>query len=141
MTTNSIFIDTAGWASFFIASETHHSQAVQHLQTAHRQQQPLITSNYIIAELIALLHSPLRTPRPQIFKIIDTIKTSSYIQTIHIDAETDLSAWNLCKNRPDKAWSLVDCTSFILMENLELRNALTSDHHFEQAGFVCLLRS
>jgi uncharacterized protein len=136
-----MLIDTAGWASLFIANEPYHPQASQYFQIARQQQQQLITSNYIIAELVALLHSPLRRPRPQIFEIIDAIKTASYVQTIHIDAEVDLAAWNFCKSRPDKTWSLVDCTSFILMQKLGIHEALTSDRHFEQAGFTRLLKS
>ncbi|NJM74407.1 MAG: type II toxin-antitoxin system VapC family toxin [Acaryochloridaceae cyanobacterium RU_4_10] len=137
---NSMFIDTAGWASLFISNEPYHLQAAQYLQTARQQQQTLLTSNYIITELVALLHSPLRRPRPQIFEIVDTIKATPYVKIVHIDTATDLAAWNLCKSRLDKTWSLVDCTSFILMQQFNIRDVLTSDHHFEQAGFTRLLK-
>ena len=42
--------------------------------------------------------------------------------------------------RPDKGYSLVDCISMNLMEELGIREALTGDHHFEQEGFVALMR-
>lgn len=35
--------------------------------------------------------------------------------------------------------NLVDCSSFIIMEQQKLNQALTNDHHFEQAGFIKLL--
>ena len=41
--------------------------------------------------------------------------------------------------RPDKEWSLTDCISFEVMAELGLTEALTADHHFEQAGFRALL--
>ena len=47
---------------------------------------------------------------------------------------------NLYARRRDKEWSLTDCTSFIIMEDEGIREALTADHHFEQAGFTALLR-
>ena len=48
-------------------------------------------------------------------------------------------AVQLYLNRPDKDWGLTDCTSFILMNHLGIREALTADAHFQQAGFDCLL--
>jgi predicted nucleic acid-binding protein len=41
--------------------------------------------------------------------------------------------------RADKSWSLTDCISFAVMEARGIRQALTADHHFTQAGFVALL--
>jgi predicted nucleic acid-binding protein len=45
----------------------------------------------------------------------------------------------LFAKRPDKEWSLTDCISFIVMQEYELTDAVTADHHFEQAGFRILL--
>ncbi len=42
--------------------------------------------------------------------------------------------------RTDKDWSLTDCISFIVMQETGMTDALTADHHFEQAGFVALPR-
>ena len=45
----------------------------------------------------------------------------------------------LYRERPDKAWSLTDCISFVAMADEGLTESLTGDHHFEQAGFTALL--
>ena len=42
--------------------------------------------------------------------------------------------------RPDKAWSLTDCISFVVMREHGMNEALTGDRHFEQAGFIALLK-
>lgn len=101
----------------------------------------MVTSNYIVLELIALLNSPLRVPRPQIFQYIDAIQSAPYLQLVRVNQQIENAAWELLKQRLDKNWSLVDATSFIIMQQLEITNALTSDHHFDQAGFVRLLKS
>jgi len=44
------------------------------------------------------------------------------------------------QRRPDKNWSLTDCISFVVMQDHGITEALTGDHHFEQAGFVALLK-
>jgi len=46
----------------------------------------------------------------------------------------------LYNDRPDKDWSLTDCISFVVMDQHSLTDALTGDHHFEQAGFGVLLK-
>ncbi len=46
----------------------------------------------------------------------------------------------LYNNRTDKEWSLTDCVSFVAMKRESINEALTGDHHFEQAGFVALLK-
>jgi predicted nucleic acid-binding protein len=42
--------------------------------------------------------------------------------------------------RNDKNWGIVDCISFIVMEERRITEALTTDIHFQQAGFRALLR-
>ncbi len=46
----------------------------------------------------------------------------------------------LFTQRPDKDWSLTDCTSYVVMKEQDIEDALTTDHHFEQAGFTVLLK-
>lgn len=136
----SLFVDTSGWASVFDSRQAEHQRAIALFKQFHQQQVRIVTTNYVLAELVALLDSPLKISRPQIFQIIDTIKTTSYLEAIHIDADIDRAAWELCKSRPDKAWSLVDCSSFVVMQQLNIQQALTGDRHFEQAGFIRLLK-
>jgi len=137
---NQIFIDTSGWANLFIATESYHDQAKQWFSQSRQQHDQLITSNYVITELVALFHSPLRVPRSQLFQYIEAITTASYTNVIHIDSTIHDEAWQLLKNRSDKNWSLVDATSFVIMKKWKLSEALTTDHHFEQAGFIKILQ-
>lgn len=70
------------------------------------------------------------------------------LELLSCDAQTTVvpsstSLWRrglvLFAERSDKEWSLTDCISFVVMHEFELTEALTADHHFEQAGFVALL--
>lgn len=123
---SNLFADTSGWSCLLVEAEPQHGLATQCFARARLQGRSLVTTNYIIAELVALLHRPLRVPRSKLFQIVDTIKSASYVQIIHLDEATDAAAWNLCKNRPDKSWSLVDCASFVVMEQIGLQEAGTA---------------
>ena len=135
-----LFVDTSGWANLIDVSQPFHSLSVKIYQNARSQKHKIITTSYIITELIALLSSPLRIPRPKVIAFIQSLKTSPYVEVIHISKEIDTKAWELLMQRQDKEWSLVDCSSFIVMQESKITESLTSDHHFEQAGFICLLK-
>ena len=135
-----VFIDTAGWAVLFVRTEPQHAQASALFRQWKRQGRRLVTTNYILAELVSLFISPLCVPRPAQFRYIDTIKAAPYVEIVHVGPALDAAGWALLKSRPDKEWSLVDAASFIVMQERGIIEALTTDHHFEQAGFMRLLK-
>ena len=135
-----IFADTAGWGHLVDISQPYHALAATIYHTVRQDGRKLVTTNYILAELVALLTSPLRIPRPRLIDFMTGIKNSPYVHLIHVDTTLDAQAWELLTQRPDKAWSLVDCTSFVVMQRVGLTEALTTDHHFAQAGYLPLLR-
>ena len=58
----------------------------------------------------------------------------SRVEVVTFDPELNVAAVDLYRSRGDKGWSLTDCLSFVVMERRRLTEALTTDHHFEQAG-------
>ena len=135
-----LFADTAGWGHLVDPSQAYHAQAAAIYRNVRQQGQRVITTNYILTELVALLISPLRIPRPRLIAFIEGLKASPHVEIVHIDATLDAQAWRLFTERP-KEWSLVDCASFVVMRQQGLLAAFTTDHHFEQAGCVCRLKS
>lgn len=135
-----VFADTSGWAEFLVQTTPYHLLAKRLMQQWRTQGTRVMTTNYVLVELISLLTSPLKVPRPQQIKIIETLQTATWVEIIHIDLTLHEEAWQLFSQRPDKDWSLTDCSSFIMMHRYHLTEALTTDHHFEQAGFIRLLK-
>lgn len=72
-------------------------------------------------------------------RLIESIRVSPNIRIVEVDQDILDEAWDLYRDRADKEWSLTDCTSFVVMERSGVKEAFTSDHHFEQAGFRILL--
>lgn len=135
-----IFADTSGWANYFVRNEPFHQAAKQLMQQWYKDRTPVITTNYVLLELVSLFISPLRIPRQQQIQAIETIKGSEWIEIVHIDQTLDDQAWQFLKKRDDKMWSFVDCSSFIVMKQRLMNQSFTTDHHFEQAGFERLLK-
>ena len=137
---NEIFADTSGWANYFIRTEQFHQTAKQLMQQWYKDHTRVITTNYVLSELVALFISPLRIPRPQQIQAIETIKAVQWIEIIHIDKTLDDKAWHFLKERYDKMWSLVDSSSFVVMKERQISQGFTTDHHFEQAELIRLLK-
>lgn len=135
-----IFVDTSGWATWIDNSQPFHGHADALMRQWQGDGTRLLTTNYVLAELVALLTSPLRMPRPTLITLVDDIRSAQRIEMVHVDPALEQAAWALLVARPDKEWSLVDCASFVVMQQRNLLEALTTDHHFEQAGFVRLLK-
>ena len=64
------------------------------------------------------------------------MKADAVVEIVYIDRVIDDAAWALLEVRLDKKWSLVDASSFVIMERFGMTQAITTDHHFTQAGFV-----
>jgi predicted nucleic acid-binding protein len=134
---DALFVDTSGWASYFDQDDPNHTAKAKLIAECIRQHRMLITTNYILIEVVALFSSRrLRVPHADLIAAVTLIKTEPDIRIEHIDAVTDEEAWRLVVSRPDKRWSLVDASSFVIMQRLGVTEALTADHHFEQAGFT-----
>jgi len=136
----SIFADTSGLANLIDSKQPHHQLALKILGNVRMGGRRLVLTNYILAELVATLTNPLRLPSTKVVNLLDDLRASSLFQIVHVDEQLDFRGYDLLKSRQDKEWSLVDCVSFSLMSHLGMTEALTTDRHFEQAGFVRLLK-
>jgi len=136
---NDLFIDTSGWAYYLDRLDPLHTKVVTIVQGAVLRRRHLATTNYILTELVALLSSRFHLPRKEVIKAMNALKSDAAVEIVHIDASMDNQAWQLLEARVDKEWSLVDASSFVLMKQFGITEALTTDHHFTQAGFIKLL--
>ncbi|MEZ4525824.1 MAG: PIN domain-containing protein [Desulfobacterales bacterium] len=137
---NKIFSDTSGWGHLIDSNQKYHKLATNIYRDSRNKGIKIVTTNYVITELVALLLSPLRIHYSVITEFINCMKVSPHIEIIHIDPSLDEQTWQLFSKRADKGWSLIDCSSFVVMQKLGITESFTTDHHFEQAGFIRLLK-
>lgn len=135
-----VFADTSGWASFFVDTEPYHAKALRLMEQWQEKTRRVVTTNYVLSELLPLLTMRFHVRRETALNLIENIRLDRLVEIVHIDESLDAAAWELLENRLDKVWSFVDAASFVVMKNRGITEALTTDHHFEQARFIRLLK-
>lgn len=99
---------------------------------------PFLTTEYVLCEFVNAMSAP--EDRPVAHLVLGQVGSHRRIAVVWVDRVLFEAGVNLHRQREDKRWSLTDCISFHVMEQHGVREALTHDHHFEQAGFRALLR-
>jgi predicted nucleic acid-binding protein len=99
----------------------------------------MVTTAWVLTEVANFLDRPHE--RQAFIELAAALGRSR--QVLLLPCEDDLWRRGLTfyGSRLDKEWSLTDCISFVVMSERRITDALTGDHHFEQAGFTALLRS
>jgi len=130
-----MLLDTSGLLCLLDKRELQRSDAQALFDAAFDK----LTHNYVISELIALAQAR-KLPRPPVLEFVVDLQESIEVEVVWVDKALHNLALDMLQHRLDKAWSLCDAVSFVLMNQRKLTEALTTDHHFEQAGFVRLLK-
>lgn len=129
-----MLLDTSGLMCLFDQRDTRHAKATEYYDSApHR-----LSHNYVLAEFVGLAIAR-RSPRVDALSFIGAIGFSEEVEVIWVDQDLHDRAMALLNQRNDKAWSLCDAVSFVVMKERGIAEALTTDHNFEQAGFIRLL--
>jgi predicted nucleic acid-binding protein len=129
-----MLLDTSGLMCLFDLRDFRHADARILYDAAGTR----LTHNYVFAELVALSHAR-GAPRGTALDFVVSLQIDPEVEVVWVDERLHLLALNLLRARHDKDWSLCDAISILLMQQRGLTDALTTDHHFEQAGFRRLL--
>lgn len=130
-----MLLDTSGFLCCLDAAEARHTDAVTFFDAADQK----LTHNYVLAEFVALAHAR-KLPRQVVLQFVTDTVANPEIQVIWVDVSLHHAAVALLQAQLDKDYSLCDAVSFLLMRRHGLTEALTTDHHFEQAGVRRLLK-
>jgi predicted nucleic acid-binding protein len=130
-----VLLDTSGLFCYYNRDELQHADAVNLFRAATSK----FTHNYVLAELVPLCQTR-GLNRVGVLSFAEGLLHNPRVEVVWVDASLHRSALSLLQSRLDKTYSLCDAVSFILMRQRGVIEALTTDHHFEQEGFVRLLR-
>jgi predicted nucleic acid-binding protein len=134
-----VFVDSHAWVALRIPSDADHELAWRVWGELTTEHATFVTSHAVLSETYTFLTR--RAGHSYAVGFGRTVRQSSDLVVVYVDRELDEAAWRLFLRYSDKAFSYVDCISFATMEQRGVWQALTYDHHFEQAGFQALLRT
>ena len=129
-----ILVDTAYVLALVNERDQYHDRA-QELADLFEGHDLLITD----AVLLEIGNALARGFKEQAIEIITYFFESEEVEIFRHSSQVFDKAFALYKKYDDKEWSFVDCISFIVMRERGIKQALTFDRHFEQAGFVTIM--
>jgi uncharacterized protein len=128
------FLDTGAIYALADRNDADHSAVRTIYLEADRR---LVTHDLVVVEAFSLLTKRLH--KPAALQTIGALRRSSKVEIVPLTGDLLDAAWVRCERFADKEWDWIDCASFELMERRGLREALSLDHHFAQAGFILLV--
>jgi predicted nucleic acid-binding protein len=137
MASESVFADSSFFFALAAKRDSVHDAAVGTFAKLLRAQRRLITTDYIVDEALTLTKA--RANAAVSLALLERIEQSEAIVLEHMTLARWESAKTLFRKHADHGYSFTDCTSFVLMRELRIRDVLTTDHHFAEAGFRPLL--
>jgi hypothetical protein len=133
-----VFVDTSGFYALLVDKDAKHVEADRILRAAGAEKRRLVTTDYVLCETATLLrargHAQLCEP------LFERVLDSPACRILWTTPDRFHKLRAFFQKHSDQEWSFTDCLSFYLMKELGVYDALTKDTHFEQAGFVALLK-
>jgi predicted nucleic acid-binding protein len=130
------FADTGWWVAWALPGDGRHRDALDMLGTLVRAEQ-VITTNFVVGETWTFLRRKDRHRSAVSFlDRIDDLEASDRLVVHRVTEEQEHAAWAWLRKHDERVYSFVDATSFRVMRDRRLREALAFDQDFAAAGFT-----
>jgi hypothetical protein len=133
---NEVFADTSLLVAFISDDDELHSAAADFLLKFEGR---IVTTDWVLVELGNYLGKSRN--RTAFVPFVKQLRADERFRIVPASDDLLAEGLELYDQRPDKQWSLTDCISFVVMKQAGIQQAMTADHHFEQAGFQALMRT
>jgi uncharacterized protein len=131
---SALFADTYYFVALLNRDDQYHKRAIGF----DRGRRGLLTTEWVLTEVADLLAKG-RT-RQYVMPLIRDLRGAVDCEIVAFSDDIFEQAQSFYDQHRDKEWTLTDCTSFLVMQERGITEALTGDRHFEQAGFTALLK-
>jgi predicted nucleic acid-binding protein len=132
-----LFVDTSGLYALADRRDPLRTRAQQEVLARVSSGSRLVLTDYVIDEACTLAKA--RAGSQAALELLRLFETSAGFRVEWVGPDRFEIAKRYFRKHADHGYSFTDCTSFVVMQEMHLREALTSDHHFVEAGFRGLL--
>ena len=133
-----VFLDTAGLLALTNSDDSLHGAALDIQSRLAFERARLFTTDWVLTEFLG--RAARRPLRAAAVEATASLAASAATRIIPATRDGWRRAFDLYRRRPDKEWSLVDCSSMLVCQSRGIRRIFTHDRHFGQAGFEVLLK-
>jgi predicted nucleic acid-binding protein len=135
--TAELFLDASYAIALASTTDQHHDRAIESAQRIETEAERLITTRAVVLEIGNTL-SKLRY-RAAAGVLLDAIEQDPNVEIMPLSEGLYKEGLEIFRQHQDKEWGLIDCISFVVMNERNIIDSLTADDHFRQAGFQALL--
>lgn len=125
------FVDTSFWIALESRSDLHSADARTLLES---NLDDLVTTNQVLGETWTWFAR--RRGHDTAVKVCDRMRRSRALAIVHVDERIGDASWRWLRRHDERTYSFVDATSFAVMRERRIREALAFDADFSAAGFV-----
>ena len=131
------FLDSSGFFALLVTRDRMHERSADLIARAAKSRRRFVTTDYVLGETATLLKA--RGKGHLCTTCFDLVFGASACRVEWMDPDRFAETRRFFLKRHDQDWSFTDCFSFWIMQEFRLRDALSTDVHFRQAGFNPLL--
>ena len=129
-----VFVDTGVWFAKFVPDDPNHARISAWFAG---NVEPVVTTDFCVDEVLTLLVARRRAQRA--LEAGRVLFNGNLVRLHFVTADQVYRAWILFQQRATAAWSFTDCTSRVVIDDLEIRTAAALDDHFRQFGNVAVV--
>lgn len=133
-----VFLDTAYAIALSSPGDQFHTKAAELAEQMEQDGTRIITTRAVLLEIGNALGK--QRYRANAVALLEAMEEDPRVEIVPLSEDLFARAFQHYRSRPDKEWGLIDCVSFIVMQDLGITAALATDDHFQQAGFRVLMR-
>ena len=133
-----VFADTHYWLALANPRDPWHKPAGE-AQVALGPAR-VVTDDEVLSEFLTAMSGKPELRKVAV-KMVQAVMQNPNIRVFPQTRDSFLRGLERYAARGDKAYSLTDCASMNAMDAEGIREILTNDHHFEQEGYIVLIKA